>query len=136
MLQWIRHNQGMTVALIIACTLLVWTFGCQSKVRSPISDTMVTRPELELEVDIQVKRMEVELDNLQEQAQLKFLALDRQDELKRKLFEFASVTAQSGTFNPIGLITLAGTLLGLGSVVDNRMKDKVIKNRPQSKEKK
>jgi len=109
---------------------MVWTFGCQSKVMSPISDTMVTRPELELEVDIQVKRMEVELDNLQEQAQLKFLALDEQDELKRKLFAFASITAQSGSFNPMALITLAGTLLGLGSVVDNRMKDKVIKNRP------
>jgi len=136
MVKWIQHNQGMTVALIIVCSLMVWTFGCQSKITSHISGTKVTRAELELEVDVQVKRMEVELDQLQEQAQLKFLALDRQDEIKRKLFEFAALTAQSGTFNPIGFITLAGTLIGMGLGVDNRIKDKVIKNRPLNSGKK
>jgi len=91
---------------------------------------MVTRPELELEVDIAVSQFETELDNMQKQAALQFTALDRQDEIKRKLFEFAALTAQSGSFNPIGLVTLAGTILGMGLGIDNRIKDKVIKNRP------
>jgi len=128
MIKWISHNQGTFVAVIIVVILLVWTYGCQSTIRSPISNKIVTRSELTLEVDIQVKRLEVELDNLQKQAALQFLALDRQEEIKRKLFEFASLTATQGTFNPTGIITLAGTLLGLGFGVDNRIKDKVIKN--------
>jgi len=128
MIKWISHNQGTFVAVIIVVILLVWTYGCESRVCSPISEKMVTRSELMLEVDIQVKRLEVELDNLQKQAVLQFADLDRQDIIKRKLFEFASLTATQGTFNPTGIITLAGTLLGLGFGVDNRIKDKVIKN--------
>lgn len=130
LLKWIRHNQGVFVAVIIVVGLMVWTFGCHSEVKSPISGNMVTRHELELEVDIAVSQFETELVNLQAQAALQFTALDRQDEMKRKLFEFAALTAQTGTFNPIGLITLAGTILGMGLGIDNRIKDKVIKNRP------
>ncbi len=130
MRKWISHNQGVFVAVLIVVGLMVWTFGCDSEVKSPISGNMVTRPELELEVDIAVSQFEAELDNMQKQAALQFTALDRQDEIKRKLFEFAALTAQSGAFNPIGLVTLAGTILGMGLGVDNRIKDKVIKNRP------
>ena len=130
MRKWISHNQGVFVAVLIVIGLMVWTFGCDSEVKSPISGNMVTRPELELEVDIAVSQFETELDNMQKQAALQFTALDRQDEIKRKLFEFAALTAQSGSFNPIGLVTLAGTILGMGLGIDNRIKDKVIKNRP------
>lgn len=130
MLKWIRHNQGMVAGLILTAILLVWTFGCESTVPSPITGKKVTRSELQLEVQIQAKRLESELDNLQAQAALQFDSLDRQDEIKRKLYEFAAVTSTSGTFNPTGLITLAGTLIGLGAGIDNRIKDKVIKNRP------
>jgi len=130
MRKWISHNQGTFVAVIIVVILMVWTYGCVSTIRSPISNKMVTRAELVLEVDITVKRLEAELNNLQKQAVLQFAELDRQDLIKRKLFEFAALTAQSGTFNPTGIITLAGSMLGLGFGVDNRIKDKVIKNRP------
>lgn len=130
MVKLISHNQGTFVGIVLVIVLLVWTYGCQSTIRSPISDKMVTRPELRLEVDIQVKRLEVELDNMQEQAALQFVALDRQDEIKQKLFNFAALSVESNTFNPTGIITLAGTLLGLGFGIDNRIKDKVIKNRP------
>jgi hypothetical protein len=130
MVKFISHNQGTVVGIILTVILLVWTFGCESKVRSPISDNMVTRPELNLEIDLTVKRLESELDMIQKQAALQFLTLDRQDVFKQKLFNFAALSVESNTFNPTGLITLAGTLLGLGFGVDNRIKDKVIKNRP------
>ena len=130
MRKWISHNQGMVVSVIILVVLMVWTFGCESQVMSPITGQTVTRPQLKLEVDIQIKQLELELDNLQAQAALQFASLDRQDVIKRKLFEFASITSATNTFNPTGIITLAGTLLGLGFGVDNRIKDKVIKNRP------
>ena len=130
MVKWISHNQGMFIAVIISVALMIWIYGCQSRVRSPISDTMVTRPELALEVDTQVKRIELELDNLIAQAELQFAELDRQDEIKRKLFQFAALSAQTGTVNPAGIVTLVGTILGGGLLIDNRIKDKVIKNRP------
>jgi len=130
MLKWLSKNQGVVVGVIICIILMVWTFGCESQVKSPISGNMVTRPELNLEVDIQVKQLEAQLDNIQKQAALQFASLDRQDEIKSKLFEFASITSASNTFNPTGLVTLAGSILAMGLGVDNRIKDKVIKNRP------
>ena len=130
MRKWISHNQGIAVGIILAVGLLVWTYGCMSKVKSPISNTMVTRPELTLEVEIQVKHIEAQLDALHKQAALQFESLDRADAMKRKLFEFASLTAANNAINPLGVITLVGTLLGIGVGVDNRIKDKIIKNRP------
>ncbi len=130
MRKWISHNQGTFVGILLTIALLGWTFGCESKVVSPVSNKKVTRSELTTEIKFKVKALEDELDLLQEQAQLGYLDLDKQDELKRKLFEFAALTATTGTFNPIGIVTLAGTLMSLGLGVDNRIKDKVIKNRP------
>lgn len=128
---WIRHNQGMFVAVIITTALLIWTYGCESQVASLTEPTRkVTRAELNIELNREVQRLEGELSTLQQQAAVKMTQLDRQDELKRKLFEFAALTAEAGTFNPAGLVTLVGSLLGAGLLVDNRIKDKVIKNRP------
>ena len=130
--RWIRHNQGLFVALLICGGLLVWTFGCPSKVTSLVDDTKkVTAEELNLELEAETARLEAELDMLLKRAKLKQAELARQDAIKAKLFEFASITAQSGTFNPAGLLSLTGSLLGFGAIVDNRIKDKVIKNRPR-----
>jgi len=132
MRKWISHNQGTFAGIILAVGVLVWTFGCESKVLSPVSNKQVTRSELSVEIKFKAKSLEDELDLLYEQGQLGYMDLDKQDEIKRKLFEFAALTATTGTFNPTGIITLVGTLVGLGLGVDNRIKDKVIKNRPLS----
>lgn len=130
-LTWIRHNQGLFVALVISQILLVWTFGCESKVTSLVeADKKVTRAELALELDKESARLEMELDMLSRQAQLKVAELDRQDEIKRKLLAFAALSVETGAVNPLGLLGLLGYILGVGLVVDNRIKDKVIKNRP------
>ena len=129
--KWIRHNQGMFVAVLLVAGLLAWTYGCESEVGSLLEPgRMVDRDELEAEIATETKRLEAELDALLLMAAAKHQKLDRADEVKRKLFEFASLTAQTGTVNPIGVVTLAGSILGLGAVADNRIKDKVIKNRP------
>ena len=130
MLTWIRHNQGLFVGVLTAIALLIWTFGCQSTTTSLISDVKITRAELTVELNSEIARLGAALTTLQEQGAMKKAQLDRQDELKRKLYEFAAITATSGTFNPMGIITLVGSILGVGVVVDNRIKDKVIANRP------
>ena len=129
--QWVRHNQGMFVALLICTGLLVWTFGCESKVSSLIEPSkMVTAEELNIELDAESARLQGELDLLLKQANLKQADLARQDAIKQKLFEFAAITAETGSFNPAGLLALTGSILGMGLLVDNRIKDKVIANRP------
>lgn len=131
MARWIRHNQGMFVALLIIAGLLAWTFGCESKVSSLIEPSkMVTREELNIEISREQQRLESELSVLTKQAELKQQQLDRQDAIKQKLFEFAAVTAEAGTVNPAGVLALLGSILGFGAIIDNRIKDKVIKNRP------
>ena len=131
MAAWIRHNQGLFVALLICTALVFWSFGCPSKVTSFLDDTRkVTAEELNLELEAETARLESELDQLIKRAGLKQAELARQDAIKQKLFEFAAITAESGTFNPAGLLALTGSVLGFGAIVDNRIKDKVIKNRP------
>lgn len=131
---WISHNQGLFVALVICAGLLVWTLGCESKVTSLVDPVRkVTAAELDLELESESARLEAELDQLVRSAQIKQAELARQDAIKKKLFDFAALSATSGTVNPAGIITLVGSLLGIGAVVDNRIKDKVIKNRPINK---
>jgi len=129
--KWIRHNQGLFTALLICALLLTWSFGCASKVTSLLDpQRKVTAEELNLELEAEALRLQTELDLLIKQAKLKQADLARQDAIKARLFEFAAITAQSGGFNPAGLLALTGSILGFGAIVDNRLKDKVIKNRP------
>lgn len=131
--KWIRHNQGLFVALLISAALLVWTFGCESKLGSLIDPgKLVTAAELNLEIEVESARLQGELDALLKRAQLRKAEFARMDAIKQRLFEFASVTAQTGTVNPAGVLTLVGSIIGAGAVVDNRIKDKVIKNRPRA----
>lgn len=129
--KWIRHNQGAFVALIIVSVLMVWNYGCQSKVQS-LTDAkiMVNRAELELEIESEVDRLNLEAESIIAKGKLKLAELDKMDKIKQTLINFAAITADAKTVNPAGLLALVFSILGFGAVVDNRLKDKVIKNRP------
>lgn len=131
LMKWIRHNQGMTVSIAICLVLLIWTFGCEAKVDSLlVPDKKVSADELKIEVDSEIARLNQQIDLILRSAELKLAQLAKLDEAKKKLFEFAAITAASGTVNPAGLIAFVGSLIGAGAIVDNLIKDKVIKNRP------
>lgn len=130
MIKWINKNQGLFIALIVNVCLLVWAFGCESKVQSLTSDKKLTRDDYRIEFNSELHRLELELEKLQAQGQIGFASLDRQDALKQKIFNAVAVATQTGTINPAGLVTLLGTVSAIGLGVDNRIKDKVIKNRP------
>jgi len=131
LMEMFRHNQGLAVAIVIVIIVGFWTYGCDSKVASIMAPNQkVTRIELNLEVQMEQKRLEAELDNLIALAGVRNQELDRQDAFKAKLVEFGMVIAEGGTVNPIGVATGLLGVLGIGAVVDNRIKDKVIKNRP------
>ncbi|KKM97805.1 hypothetical protein LCGC14_1164380 [marine sediment metagenome] len=129
--KWISKNQGVFVALLIAAGVLVWTLGCESKVTSLTDPSkMVTADELNLEIEAESMRLQAELDQLMKRAELKFVELSKKDAIKQKLMDFSLLAAQTGTLNPSGLVGLIAGIVGIGAVIDNRIKDKVIKNRP------
>jgi len=132
--EWFRHNQGFAVALVVVIAISIWIYGCESRVASILAPNQkVTRVELNLEVERETKRLEMELDNIIALAEARNQELDRQDEIKQKLAQFGMTVAEQGTVNPAGLLTTMGSILGFGLLVDNRIKDKVIKNRPSPK---
>lgn len=109
----------------------MWTFGCESRVTSLVhDDRKVTAEQLNVELNQELARLEADIEGLIRKAELKKKELARQDEVKRKILEFAAITAEGGTFNAAGLIALVASVIGVGAVIDNRIKDKVIENRP------
>jgi len=127
----LSHNQGLTVAIIIVASLLVWINGCESQVTSIVQpDKMVTRNELNVEISSEAARLELELEKLTQVAAYKMQELDKQDEIKNWIGELGALAASGGEINPAGLAVSLLALLGFGAAVDNRIKDKVIKNRP------
>lgn len=129
--EWIRHNQGMFVALIVLVVVMVWTYGCESKVTSLVDpQKMVNVAEFNIEVAAEASKLEGELELLLRQAGLKQQEFARRDEIKQKLIDFAAITIDAGTVNPAGVVGLITSIVGIGALIDNRIKDKVIANRP------
>lgn len=132
MYKWVRHNIGTVISFVLAAILVVWAYGCESQVKSLTGVGMVTRDEMTVELNSEVRRLEAEIDKLNETATTRYTQLDRKDAIKAKLFDTVAIATQAGTFNPVGLATLAGSLMAIGLGVDNRIKGTVIKNRPLS----
>lgn len=129
--KWIRHNQGLFVTLFVTVVTLAWVYGCESRVSSMLEPhQQISREELKLELVQESTRLQNELVLIQKQAELRFAKLDKDDEIKRQLVEFAALVTATGGVNPAGVLALLTGIVGVGAVIDNRIKDKVIKNRP------
>lgn len=120
----LRHNQFLSVALVVVIAMTVWLVGCQSKTDSILTpDEQVNRAELNIEIQTFKSKVEEAVKDL-----------DQQDAFKQELFNIGIVMAKGGTIDPVGAgITLLG-ILGIGSVVDNRRKDAVIKSKSNALE--
>lgn len=112
-----KHNQGIVISTFIALAVVGWAYGCQASVQS------ILRPASRL------NRTEFhgEVESIAAQVQSRYESLDRQDELKQKLFNLAIEYAQSGHINPLAVAITLGNIVGLGAVIDNRRKDVLIK---------
>lgn len=132
--KWISKNQGVTIALVLVAGLMYWTIGCESKVSSLVDPTkQVNRAELLIEVEGETARLLGELDQLARLGQLRSDELDKKDALRKQLMEFVAISAATGGVNPAGVAAMAFSIMGVGAFADNRIKDKVIKNRPLAK---
>lgn len=97
--------------------LLFWGYGCPSKVPSLFDPAVkVTRPELQ-----------VELDTIVATAEFRLTELDKQDRIRDVIFKNAMIMVETGTLNPLGIITLLAGIYGVtraGKDVKDRIKHK------------
>lgn len=111
------QNWPKTIAILVLTALLFWGYSCQPQVRSLIHpDQKVTRPQLQ-----------VELDTIIATAEFRMADLDRQDAFRDIIFKNALLMVETGTINPLGIITLLTGLYGVTRGVKD-VKDRIKKN--------
>lgn len=122
LITFLSKEAGQCIAVLFCLAILVWLYGCQSKVMSLTgSGQLVTRPVIQMELDTFMKL-----------AEIRFADLDRQDAFKQALVNAAILTAETGTFNPMGVIAILFGSLGVGTAVDNvRNRAKIKKLTPK-----
>jgi len=112
LLKWFNHNHWYVIGTIILASLSVWFVGCKSTVNSLLTpDKLVTRGELQAEIEYLINLAETRKDEL-----------NRQDEIKTQLLNIASVVSADGTFNPSGLISILTTIASLSFGLDRNYK--------------
>jgi len=124
--EFCNHERYQVIAGLLCVLLTVWGLNCGPKVRS-ISDPtkLVTRDELNAEVDHLLANVEI-----------RYKDLDRQDEFRELVVNKVLLWTQTGQFSPIGLIPTLIGLFGIGAVTDNvrkRLEIKRITNAANSK---
>jgi hypothetical protein len=112
----ITHNIGLSLMAIVAIAILCSALCCESRTTSILNpDVKITRSQLE-----------TELTQIEALANDKALSLDKQDAIKKIIADQAVILAQGGTLNPAGIVTTLLSILGIGSIIDNKRKDYVI----------
>jgi len=114
-------NIPKSIAIAILMTLLLWAWGCPPRVESLfVPQKQVTRPELQ-----------IELDTITATAMYRLAELDKQDAMRDVIFKNALMIVETGSINPIGIMTLLAGLYGITRGTKD-IKDR-IKNGKKSK---
>lgn len=99
-LNFLNENHWYLIAVVLIATAIFITYGCESQVHSIIyPDRMVGRTELQTELSYYVGL-----------AKARDEELDRKDAGKQALLDAFNVISQTGSINPSGLLSLAGTI--------------------------
>jgi hypothetical protein len=111
-LSFMNSNHWLLIFGLVIVAGAIYFMGCQSTVPSMIDPgKMVNRDELQTEADF-----------LMGQVRNKLSALDRQDEIRKLITDQAALFAASGSFNPMGLLTLGVSIFSVGAALDSRRK--------------
>lgn len=114
---FVRHYPWIVVAIVLVAFLVVWLCGCEATGPSPSDpERKITRSELQLEIETFLARAERSETIILQKEQLRDFAL-------RQTF----IISQGGAVNYYGLATSLLSILGIGSILDNRRKDSIIK---------
>lgn len=111
-LKWCNDNHTFLITLIITAICYFWLGGCESKVHSiSMPEKLITRSELQAEIDFQVAT-----------AAARFESLDMQDAVKRQFIDALSVYSTTGSFNPLGMLPILTTIVGVGTAINQTQK--------------
>lgn len=114
----LNDNHNILIGIVIVFLIGLYGYGCEAEVESMIkTDKQVNRAELQTEVDY-----------LLSQARNRLADLDRQDEVRLLIFEQAALFAETGTINPMGLLTTAVSIAAVSFGLDQRRKKKNLEN--------
>ncbi|GAH69230.1 unnamed protein product [marine sediment metagenome] len=109
-------NWPKTIALTVLTALLFWGYSCQPQVASLVNPGVkITRPELQIELDAIIATAEYRLTEL-----------NKQQAFQDIIFKNAMLMAETGTMNPVGILTLLAGLYGIARGTKD-LKDKVQK---------
>jgi len=115
--KFMNHERYQTISIFLVLILLIVAYGCESKVESiRTPGTRINRGELEIEINTILQEAELRADEL-----------NMKDDLKETLYRIGVTTAQSGTVNPIGVLSAIAGILGIGAITDNVRKRRDIK---------
>ena len=113
----LQINWPKAIALTTLTGLLFLAHACQPQVASLVNPGVkITRPELQIELDAIIATAEYRLADL-----------DRQQAFRDIIFKNALQMAETGSMNPIGIITLLAGLYGIARGTQD-IKNKVKKN--------
>ncbi len=103
---WLKaHYKRLILPIIVLCVML-WVGGCPPRTRSPINpSTKLTLPELNAELNNLIDRYEIAIQNIEEQERIRKLIISN-----------ALMIAESGSINPLGLITALAGAYGITRV--------------------
>lgn len=114
---FIKHNPWIVVVSVIAILIALWLAGCEASGPSPMDpERKITRTELEIEVKTFLARAKFTETSIANKEKLRDLVL-------RQTF----MIAQGGAINYFSLGNSILAILGIGSMLDNRRKDSIIK---------
>lgn len=104
MAKWLREHAAGVFTLLLTGVMVFYIVACESKVRS-LNDNqrLVTRQELQFE-----------LQHILDLAELRMADLDRQEQLRNLVLQNGLLILQGTPFNPVGLVTAIAAFYGIG----------------------
>ncbi len=112
----LQINWPKTIALSVLTFLLFWAHACKPEVASLVNPGVkITRPELQIELNAIIATAEYRLAEL-----------DKQQRFQDIIFKNALLMAESGSMNPMGVLTLLAGLYGIARGTQD-LKEKVKK---------
>jgi len=116
-----NHERYQSVTVVTVIVIIVILYGCTPKCASIINpDRQITRDQLN-----------IELDELNARITNAYTDLDRKEQLQRLIADQTIKGLTTGTIDPLGLITSAIAVLGIGAAADNVRKRRSIRKLEQ-----
>lgn len=109
MVKFLKDKWPFMIMVVIAIALTFYAYGCEPTTKSLLTPgKQVNRAELESEMEFLLSRSRIGIADL-----------DRQEQMRQLVLEQTFLIAESGAFNPLGLITSILALLGTGAMADD-----------------